>query len=58
MKYSVRGFEARSVQKKQRLSIPWCDITIRLINSLLFGKSKNIPIIHREFADNFTKNNF
>ena len=31
---------------------------IRLINSLLDGKNKNIPNIHRQFADNSKKNIF
>ena len=29
---------------------------IRLINSLLDGKNENIPNIHRQVADNFSKN--
>ena len=31
---------------------------IRLINSLLHGKNENVPNIHKEFADNFSKNCF
>ena len=31
---------------------------IWLINSLLYDQNKNIPNIHRQFADNFSKNYF
>ena len=63
---TVRDFEvrtelARSVRKNEGnegLVFHGRPRAIQLISSLLDGKTKHIPNIYRQFADNFPKNYF